>query len=265
SATSPIAVTSFSRGASARAAPLLVARQPVVWNRLPGSRVRDVLAVLRAYAGIVVERAETHAEHVGVARAVAPERTAANRAERLGPAVAWRPLAHELLALDDPQRSRSDARLRGCRGAGSPLAARAVAIRGRDERLGHLVAHGATEAAAGERGSTHGTSLSSVRQIDTADVEPERLRQPHAVLEVFLEHADVGLAHQRTDELARLRTPERVLREQRQEPVRGRHELLVHLPTCTLQQDALVGHARAVVDAVVDREAVAEILEHRAA
>src|ERR671924_175233 len=84
-------------------------------------------------------------------------------------------------------------------------------------------------------------------QLDVADVEPERLREAHADLQVLLQ------------------PPEGVLDEDREEPVGGIHELSLRLLVGVLEQHLLVGHAGAVVDAVVGREPVAEVLEHGAA
>ena len=66
-------------------------------------------------------------------------------------------------------------------------------------------------------------------------------------------------------ELTRLRAPERVLREHRQHPVRRVDEACLHLLARALEQHPLVRHAGAVMDAVVDRQPVAQVLEHRAA
>src|SRR5918999_4596920 len=71
------------------------------------------------------------------------------------------------------------------------------------------------------RGHLRSSIASSDRKLDVADVEPERLAQTHAVLDVLLQHADVGLVHQPADHFARLGAPERVLHEDRQEPVPG--------------------------------------------
>ena len=49
------------------------------------------------------------------------------------------------------------------------------------------------------------------RELDVADVEAERLCEPDADLEVFLEAFDVPRVHGPTDEGALLRPPERVL------------------------------------------------------
>ena len=61
---------------------------------------------------------------------------------------------------------------------------------------------------------------------------------------------------------ARLRAPESVVDEDRHHLVRDRDQLLLLLARRAVEQHALVGDAGAVVDAVVDREAVAEVLEH---
>ena len=60
------------------------------------------------------------------------------------------------------------------------------------------------------------------------------------------------------------RAPELVLDEDREQRVRGLHELALRLLARDAQQHALVGDAGSVVDAVVDREPVAEVLEHGA-
>ena len=67
------------------------------------------------------------------------------------------------------------------------------------------------------------------------------------------------------DHLPRLRPPEDVLGEDRQHRVRRVDEPRAHLLPRRLEQHPLVRHPGAVVDAVVDREPVAEVLEHRAA
>src|ERR671922_584377 len=102
-------------------------------------------------------------------------------------------------------------------------------------------------------------------QLDVADVEPERLREAHADLQVLLQPLEVARAHRAADERALLRPPEGVLDEDREEPVGGIHELSLRLLVGVLEQHLLVGHAGAVVDAVVGREPVAEVLEHGAA
>ena len=69
-------------------------------------------------------------------------------AEALRPPVGRRPLAHELLAGEEPERVARDANLRRCRGAGPALAPRAVAVRRMPvERAVDLEAHAAAVAA----------------------------------------------------------------------------------------------------------------------
>ena len=94
---------------------------------------------------------------------------------------------------------------------------------------------------------------------------PEARRHPDPVADVLLQPPDVRLAHHVPDPGALLRAPERVLDEDRQQLVGRVDEPVLRLLRRSLEQDALVGDAGAVVDAVVDREPVAEILEHGAA
>ena len=54
-----------------------------------------------------------------------------------------------------------------------------------------------------------------------------------------------------------------MLDEDRQQAIRGVNELLFRLLRCVLQEHLLVLHARTVVNPVVDRQAIAEILQHR--
>src|SRR5690242_8433173 len=102
-------------------------------------------------------------------------------------------------------------------------------------------------------------------KLDPADVQPERLREANADLEVLLEVLDVSRAHRGADESPLLRAPERMLDEDRQQPVRRVHELLLRLVAGGLEQHLLVGHPSAVVDPVVGREPVAEVFEDGAA
>src|SRR2546421_10632667 len=131
-----------------------VPQPPVVRYRLPHSGVGDVLPVGRAHSGVGVEGPEPDAPDFAVAAAT-PERTAAPRAEALREPVVGLPLRDELLPVEDHKRSGDDSPLRRGGRARAALAARAVAIRRLDEGLGHLVAHGAAEAAAGEREIGH--------------------------------------------------------------------------------------------------------------
>src|SRR6187397_21606 len=103
------------------------------------------------------------------------------------------------------------------------------------------------------------------RQLDVADVEAERLREADADLDVLLQLLDVSRAHRGTDERALLWPPERVLDEGRQQPVGSVDERALRLRVRTVEQHLLVGHPGAVMNAVVGRQPVAEILEHRPA
>ena len=97
------------------------------------------------------------------------------------------------------------------------------------------------------------------------DVEAHARGHPDPVADVLLQAPDVGLAHDVADPGALLRPPECVLDEDRQQPVGSLDQPLLRLLRRPFEQDALVGDARAVVDAVVDREPVAEVLEEGAA
>ena len=105
----------------------------------------------RSHAGIVVERAEADAGGLVGTRCDRPQGRAAGRAECLAEAVGWLPDANEICTRQHAHRARHDSRLGRRAAAGAPLAARAVAVRGRDRLLGHLEAHPAAEAAAAER------------------------------------------------------------------------------------------------------------------
>src|SRR5207253_3133292 len=100
---------------------------------------------------------EADAHDVRIVRAPAPERRAADGAEVLREAaVAGVVAADELLAGQHAKRSGRDPRLRRGGRARAPLAARAVAVAGRDERLGHLEADASAQAATGQRQLGHG-------------------------------------------------------------------------------------------------------------
>ena len=115
------------------------------------------------------------------------------------------------------------------------------------------------------RVEAHGRNGSYTGSWMSETSRPERPREADAVLDVLVQPPHVGVVHQLADELARLRPPERVLHEERQHPVRGLDQQVLRLVARGREQHPLVRHARAVVDPVVDREAVAEILEHGAA
>src|SRR5919106_2922759 len=103
------------------------------------------------------------------------------------------------------------------------------------------------------------------RHDDVADVEAERGGQADPLFDLVSHAVAIAAQHQAADPGALGRTPEHVLDEDREHPVRTADELLLRLLRGALEEDALVGQARAVMDAVVDREAVAKVLEHRPA
>src|ERR1700758_1694384 len=141
-----------------RAAPIVLARlrfriplEPVVGERLPVARVVHERAPLRTDVVTVVEETEPDAPHLPGLRVLAPERTAAVRAEALRPAVLRLELLHELLPRKQPERPRGEPRLCGRRRAGASLAARAVAVAGSLGLRRHLEADGAAHAVPGVR------------------------------------------------------------------------------------------------------------------
>jgi precorrin-6B methylase 2 len=101
--------------------------------------------------------------------------------------------------------------------------------------------------------------------LDLADVEAEGGGEADALLDLEANSRDVAAAHGASDPGALGRSPEGVLDEDREHPVRPADELLLRPLGRLLEEDALVGHAGAVVDAVVHGEPQAEVLEHRAA
>src|SRR5436305_1126022 len=107
-----------------------------------------------------------------------------------------------------------------------------------------------------------GSVASADGQTDVGDVQAERVGEPDAVVQFLAEPLSVARLHQRPDHLPRLRPPEDVLGEDWEHRVRRVHEPGAHLLPGGPEQHPFVRHAGAVVDSVVDREAVAEILEH---
>ena len=109
----------------------------------------------------------------------------------------------------------------------------------------------------GEENSSYGngrsTSLTS-RPSDSARRTPISMSS--------LQPLDVARAHRVADEGALLRPPEGMLDEDRQEPVRSLDEVALRLLVGVLKQHLLVRHAGPVMDAVVGRQPVAEVLEH---
>ena len=134
------------------AAALSEALQAVVRDRLPRGRVRQVLARRRAHARVTVERAEPDGcAGSGSSWVVAeelcrrtPRRTHLAQPRRAGPRSA------PLLSGNPAERPGAGPTLRRSRGPAAPLAARAVAVARRRQWRGDLVAHGATEATAGQ-------------------------------------------------------------------------------------------------------------------
>ena len=86
------------------------------------------------------------------------------------------------------------------------------------------------------------------------------------VLDVLLQHADVGVAHQRRRSTSRaFGRQSACLTKIGISRSPASTSLVFVFLSRVREQDALVGHAGPVVDAVVDREPVAQVLEHRAA
>src|SRR5215212_9938084 len=147
--------------------------EPVLRDGLPRRRVLDELPVLRPNPRIAVERPEADARRLAPARRPAEERGSALRAEPLVEAVRGLEPLHALLPLEDPDGTRREPRLGRGRRSRPPLAARAVAVR-RGQRLRHLEAHAAAEAASGERGHENDGSSTSVtsRPSEFASLTP---------------------------------------------------------------------------------------------
>src|SRR5262249_59430105 len=93
------------------------------------------------------------------------------------------------------------------------------------------------------------------KELYFGHVQAQRLCEPDADLEVFLQPLGVARKHRATDEGTLLRPPERVLDERRQEPVRRVDQALLRLLRGALEEDAFVSHAGAVMDPVVGRQA----------
>src|SRR5215208_5034274 len=144
---------------------LRVPGQPVVRNRLPRRRVGDELPGRGPDSRIAVEGTEPDALDLGVILALAPQVAAALRAEDLREPVIGRiPGAEQLLPGEDRERRRGHAARRRCRRPRALLAASAVAVAGRDERLAHFEPHAAAQAATGQWRSriSHGVTLATL-------------------------------------------------------------------------------------------------------
>src|SRR5215217_3848780 len=105
----------------------------------------------------------------------------------------------------------------------------------------------------------------SVRPSISTAVKRSGYRQPNVAHDVLTQALDVTRAHRVADERALLRSPERVLDENRQQPIGRLHELSLRLLVGILEQHLLVGHPGAVVNAIVGREPVADLFEDRSA
>src|SRR5215216_1318930 len=135
---------------------LVVARESVVRDRLPGRGVGDELARGRPHGWIAVERAEADANLRRIVRVAAEQLAAALAAEELlEAAVRVPPGLHELLSLHHPQRAAVDPGVRRGRGAGAALAARAVTVARLLRRLRQLEANAAAQAASRHRWLGH--------------------------------------------------------------------------------------------------------------
>src|SRR5438270_10180966 len=118
--------------------------------------------------------------------------------------------------------------------------------------------------AASARPSISVAAISADGELDVADVDAERAGEADAELDVLTQALHVARLHRPSDPGALARPPERVRDEDGEQPVRRVDEVALRLLRCGLEEHPLVRHPRAVVDAVVHGEPVAEILEHRA-
>src|SRR5438132_12950368 len=98
----PACVRVARAGLALRVATLGVAREPVVWDRLPRRGVGHELADARPDPRIAVERPHADADRIGVIRVAAEQRRAAFAAEPLLATPVWFPRAEPGLAGDDP-------------------------------------------------------------------------------------------------------------------------------------------------------------------
>ena len=111
-------------------------------------------------------------------------RAAAVDAEGLHEAAVARVVVRRLLAGEITEGAGRDERRGGRRGAGAPLAARAVAVAGGDERLGDLVADGPAEAVAGEGQSGMAPSIPRGAAVRRGSARARRHAPPRATVPV---------------------------------------------------------------------------------
>src|SRR4051794_24220618 len=155
-----------------------VAGQSVVRDRLPRRGRGDELPRAGPDPGILVERPHPDADRIGVARIAAEQRGAAVAAEPLLAAVRGLPDPEPVFAGDDPERARGGMRTRRRRGTAAPLAAAAVAVARRDERLGDLEPDSPAVAAPGERQIGHLGCTFRPRRSRTLPRTLRRRRRP---------------------------------------------------------------------------------------
>src|SRR3954452_17071182 len=131
-----------------------MAREPVVGNRLPHRRIVGELALVGTDAGGAVDGAQPYSDlPLGLDVAAEQGRAAVGAEALLGGGAARIPTLDQVLALRETERAFGRARVRRCTGSGAALAACAVAVVRRDERLADLVADASAYAAPGDDGS----------------------------------------------------------------------------------------------------------------
>lgn len=128
-----------------------MARQAVVRDGLPARGIRDELPPLWADPRITVDGAEANARVLVGSRRAREERGAAPAAEDLLAAALGSPASKLLGTAHDPHGAGYRASVGRGRRPAAPLAARAMAVDGCDERGGHLEADGAAAASSGDR------------------------------------------------------------------------------------------------------------------
>src|SRR3954447_10034411 len=134
-----------------------MAREPVVGNRLPDRRIVGELALVGTDAGVAVDRAQPYSDlPLGLAVAAEQGRAAVGAEALLGAATARIPALDQVLALREAERAFGRPRVRRCTGSGAALAACAVAVVRRDERLADLIADAPAYAASGDDGCHDG-------------------------------------------------------------------------------------------------------------
>src|SRR5436190_16950038 len=130
---------------------LVVARQAVVRELLPGRARGDEEVELRMDSRVAVERPEADRDLVALRPLVAEQARAADRAERLH-ASAVRPVdADQLLAREQAEALARDAPLGSAKRARVLAATRAVAVVGPEERRRDLKPDAAAEARSAQR------------------------------------------------------------------------------------------------------------------